>query len=313
MRRCLVGLASLALFPAPATGARLRALRWLHFPKAGQSLRTALVRSGCEGVMANATFGSTGDSELRVRCCPGGCARVACDGLDLRTFFAHKALQRGETASKRVVAMFREPSRRIASAFFDGKHAYGLETPGIEAVASPADFARFPGIAGCATKMLLGRKCAANATTATNTSTGAPLLDVDEAKRRLGQLAFVGLTDEWEQSLRLWHATFGGGKPSASELENTHLGRFRGARYDDALLGGFRDVADAALYAEAKRLFEARLDAFGLSKRPPSPAAPGDAASSARPPAKRDRKRCYCTQKAPACRPGAFRGPPPPR
>lgn len=264
-------------------------LRWLHFPKAGQSLRTALVRAACGERVGNATFGAAGTAELRVRCCPDACARLACPDLDARTFFAHKPLAAGEAATKRVVAMFREPRARILSAYHDGRHAYGRAAKDL-GTASPREFAAAAGLSGCATKMVLGYKCAE--------SVDPALLDVDRAVARLRNFAFVGLTARWAESLALWHATLGGAT-LASELYDTHHG---GRRHDVGVLGAYADPLDDALYDAAVAIYKERIRARNATAPVPPPPPPRE------PPPQPRRKRCFCLAAGKPCRRGAFTG-----
>jgi hypothetical protein len=64
------------------------------------------------------------------------------------------------------------------------------------------DFASYPGIAGCQTKMIVGQPCAA--------FYNVSLADVVEAKRRITEdFAFVGIVDYWEESVCLFHRMYG--------------------------------------------------------------------------------------------------------
>ena len=121
-------------------------------------------------------------------------------------------------------------------------------------VAAPG-YARWPGIAGCATKMLLGHQCAST----------HPITDADVAKAvRIVKegFAYVGLLEHWATSVCLFHATFRGGagrrrRQSSTadnvELRLTHPGPLRakhagdaarGFTYDEKALRGFVDEAD---------------------------------------------------------------------
>lgn len=63
---------------------------------------------------------------------------------------------------------------------------------------------RFPGIAGCYTKMLTHRFCAE--------AVPLTLSDLRRAENRLRSgMAFVGLTEAWNASVCLFHAQHGGG------------------------------------------------------------------------------------------------------
>ena len=59
---------------------------------------------------------------------------------------------------KKAVIMLRKPSQRIISGFHAGLHANGMKAKMrqrmYETVKTPAEYANFPGIAGCETKMV---------------------------------------------------------------------------------------------------------------------------------------------------------------
>lgn len=106
----------------------------------------------------------------------------------------------------RTVAMFRDPRRRLWSAFNYFKHTNGMPHDLREKMLNNSntvkEFAAFPGIAGCQTKMVLGQRCSRNVPL-----TAAKL---QVAKRRLRErFAFIGLTEEWNDSVCLFHAMFG--------------------------------------------------------------------------------------------------------
>jgi len=73
------------------------------------------------------------------------------------------------------------------------------------------------------------------------------------------EMAFVGLLEEWEKTICLFHASFGG-PLFAAELMNvrpTAVGNGgRASQYNESELGDVLDAADQAVYAAAKRRFE---------------------------------------------------------
>ena len=130
------------------------------------------------------------------------------------------------------------------------------------ATGDPARYARWPGVSGCATKMLLGWQCASQ-----HQLTSA---DSRRALATLGSFAFVGLLEYWAQSVCIFHALFlGASPPDAAELAVTHAGIRRIAaaggagrqvarfRYDEHQLHGFVDAHDEAVYRAAKARFRA--------------------------------------------------------
>ena len=61
----------------------------------------------------------------------------------------------------------------------------------------------FPGLRGCMTKMVLGKGC--------STKYQLTQADLQEAQRIVSnELAYVGLTEHWQESVRMFHAMHGG-------------------------------------------------------------------------------------------------------
>ena len=154
-----------------------------------------------------------------------------------------------------------------ARADLDNYHAWGLPSRDRlrlkRAAPTISAFARFPGIAGCATKMLAGYQCAAPV----DLSDGK-VLQTALSRLRSGAFAFVGLVEEWEASVCALHHTLPGtSRPMIGEFRqlghsiNSHreikwLPPSRVANeYNETVLTGFVDEADEAVYAEARRLF----------------------------------------------------------
>lgn len=149
----------------------------------------------------------------------------------------------------------------------DNYHAWGLPSRDRlrlkRSAPTVAAFARFPGIAGCATKMLAGYQCAAPVDLSDGT-----VLQTALARLRSGAFAFIGLVEEWEASVCALHRTLPGtSRPMVGEFRqlghsiNSHreiafLPASRVANvYNETVLKGFVDEADEAVYAEATRLF----------------------------------------------------------
>eukprot|EP00055_Hartaetosiga_balthica_P015484 m.91665 g.91665 ORF g.91665 m.91665 type:complete len:232 (-) comp8878_c0_seq2:597-1292(-) len=113
------------------------------------------------------------------------------------------------------VGTFRDPRRRILSAFNYHRHAYGLGQRFQEELKEKhtlKDFVTFPGISSCQVKQLTGRQCATPVTIS--------ILDLWRAVRRVKKFfAFIGVTEYYTTSVCLFHRMFGG-KISAVEFEN---------------------------------------------------------------------------------------------
>ena len=110
------------------------------------------------------------------------------------------------------------------------------------------------------TRMLTGERCAES-----NYSRGTKPFDggmarVTEAKRAVADLAFVGLTERWNETVCLFHRMFGG-SINPAEFMNFHHNHKHDSHqpYREDSLQGFRDDADEEVYAAAKERFESLL------------------------------------------------------
>jgi len=177
---------------------------------------------------------------------------------------AHRpvSIQQIQGQELHVAAMFRQPSQRIISAKADGLHANGLSPADYAELRGKCEhestecFARYPGIAGCMTRMLTGKLCAEDSKDRTAPFDGGRAL-VDGAKKVVGELAFVGLTERWNESVCLFHRMFGGSINPAEFMNFHHNHRHDGAHpYEEDRLNGFRDEADEEVYAAAQGRFE---------------------------------------------------------
>ena len=256
---------------APAQNASDRPILWLHIPKCGSTFSITVLHYACAEELPawHLVFMALLGNEPSTRMAHALHIRHAAErpgwacGRALRLpFLGHKPLT---PESDRIVAMFRRPAQRIISAWVDHRHADGMEwhvRRTLPKNISVADFARFEGIAGCATKLLTGSRCAASV------SIDDARVDRAVATLRSGRFAFVGLVERWDESVCLFHATMGvGSYPIAGELQ--HFGHSRaalrrpGGRYDEGWLRGFVDTADERVYAEAVAVFDAQRAAHG--------------------------------------------------
>ena len=261
-----------------------RRLRWLHIPKTGSTFINVAVRFGCPELRRyNATFHMAQDFNAW-----HAQHQESCPGL-APPWLGHVPLAPRDLESDGplLVAMFRRPSQRLLSGFYhvDGTsevlRANTMIAPGMAPVQREAmrrvvgdnasRYARWPGIASCATKMLVGRACA---------SDGVPSADdVVRAKWLVRErLAFVGLREEWETSICTFHALF---RPRAtihaSEVTLLHAGPLRKAgqidsrnaahEYDERQLRDFVDVHDEEVYAAARARFFADASRTGCRLR----------------------------------------------
>ena len=92
--------------------------------------------------------------------------------------------------------------------------------------------------------------------------------DVPVALKRLREgFAFVGLQEEWELSICLFHVKFGGHCRQV-EFLNTRPGNQSAmgtSLYNTSILNGWVDEMDRIVYAEAQSIFFDDLLSFGVS------------------------------------------------
>eukprot|EP00043_Microstomoeca_roanoka_P011952 m.113060 g.113060 ORF g.113060 m.113060 type:complete len:534 (-) comp15346_c1_seq1:249-1850(-) len=220
----------------------LHAMNWLHFPKCGSSLTNTIYHYGCRDVESAKVFSALDDPDLEsyknTTCsycydpCKGcftlwaphdGIIRAKqkhsilkmpfrekhCGADKLGYIPGHNPLppSKRKERSGSILAVFRDPRRRLVSAFNYHKHSFGMNwmdrermlhvTHTIEA------FANFPGIASCQTKMLIGFTCSAHVTlNKRDLMTAKQIIEKD--------LAFAGVMEHWNASICLFHRMFGG-------------------------------------------------------------------------------------------------------
>ena len=159
--------------------------------------------------------------------------------------------------------MVRDPRRRLYSAYNYGMHAFGANSAHKvmeEQVHSLRDFIKYPGIQDCQVKMLNGLYC-------------AQVVEVTEAMvnraiDRMARAAFVGITDEWNDSMCLFHAMYGGRLPAPA---------FQNIRATDHMVAGSYnsqqalvavakedDPNDWRLYESAVIIFRRRQKRYGI-------------------------------------------------
>merc|ERR1719326_2717976 len=118
------------------------------------------------------------------------------------------------------VATFRDPRKRLLSAFNYHRHAYGMDKKvqkTLKHVRTLEDFAAFDGIAHCQVKHLNGLPCAEQ----------GHRIGFEHAltavERYLQTFAYGGLTDYYNLSVCLFHRMFGG-KAHPDEFTNMRPG-----------------------------------------------------------------------------------------
>lgn len=224
---------------------------WVHIPKCGTTFGTTLVH------YANSTLPKKAAMELDTKSTPPGeifSAKYPPDywfrGLmwNKRYSFAdHTEITDRAWAqwNGHFFAMVRKPDRRTYSSW-----VYFTNSS-----VDPAKYARLT--FGTATKMLAGQ---VDGLRVYQTSNIQP--DLPKALDRLRGFKFIGLTDEWNLSICLFHAMFGG-ECLPKEFED-----MRPTAYDESASNPFKkypDVPDEILYRAAERFYRFNLNLYGVT------------------------------------------------
>jgi len=241
---------------------------YVHIPKTGGNFATTVAHAACDDFSPMAeSFKTIDGTNLPTECHTSG--RL------LRLRPGHSPLggedfaRTPEPKMAHVMTLFRDPRQRLMSGYFHGRHdCHGLlkqvaplcssqdsdmmseacfatqqVTPeGVEA------YARCAG--SCQSRMLVGLMCGGN----------EPLQEAEQrlALERVAALGFVGLTDEYDLSVCLFHARFGGQCHSA-EFSNLRPGVHRHEHKGYA--APLTEAAAAAMAFEEK-LYEAAKARF---------------------------------------------------
>merc|ERR1719281_1303106 len=181
----------------------------------------------------------------------------------------------GDTELSKVVMMVRAPKSRISSGYIHNFHdCYPLQKKyNLEENAHPA-FALDGNIESdileeyaicvqsCTVNMLIGRGCEyARKDEIEVPSDEERASDAQTAISRLRKFGFVGLTDQWDLSICLWHAKFGG-ECLAAEFTNLHQAR---VEYDEGSFPESLHLNDQDLYDEAAELFAKELEKYDVT------------------------------------------------
>lgn len=254
----------------PEQASRLNSLKrmyWVHVAKAGTTFGNVLIKHAkiCPGLSEdqvltsdlwnqpnhNSIFFELSGEEN----CPG--AFVFGYG-----FASHQGI--GDLTDRERqghgVIMLRQPEQRLISSFYDGQHDWPKEEPPATSFMQYAQ-----GVTGCVVKMLSrggGQREPCS-------EVGLPTdRELKMAKYRLEHdFGFVGLTEEWDLSVCLFHAKFGGACHDY-ELTDVNPGHHRSNTselYDTAMLEGHVDAYDGQLYAMAEEIFSEDTTQLGVT------------------------------------------------
>ena len=238
-------------------------LFWMHIQKTGTAFGATLAAVGCPEQ----------PKQRNVRKWSGACSYALGAGSHTHTPYI-----RDKHGAGTAVTLIRSPRARLVSAYFFGLREVGhpmlplghpekdlsawdkVERRRLKrAMPTIQDYARYPGIAHCQTKMVLGMHCGEAVDVTPDMSR--------EAIRRLGEdFRFVGVQDHWSASVQLALAEFNA--TSAAELVKSAQARHQYTKRERAAamanLTAYEDVYDEALYDAAAALLRERCAARGI-------------------------------------------------
>jgi hypothetical protein len=183
------------------------------------------------------------------------------------------------------VAMIRNPKLRLISAFLDSMHREGLPKEEneklLDAISkhpvnrtntgennlflTAADYMNHKNMIGCYTKMLNGYDCYSSFLTRDSPFNKTAL---SVAINRLRNFYFVGIFEEYEESIRLFH--------TMAKVQNVHWSELRKQRSSHASdnikqrlinITIFEDPYDDILYEVAKEMFNASKASSDMGKK----------------------------------------------
>jgi len=249
--------------PAPK---KLRSMRWLHFPKCGTSFGTALMHYACPAIPEDSyPHKIAGVSEYMLVFKRHYLRPQYCDSeISVGSISGHtplnKTLQQNPDS---VVAMFRDPRRRDYSGW--------LVHGDMGTRRHPEDLIEYVRMhRACQGRMVLGLHC--------ESKRKAPLYFEATGKQKaqavatVENMAFVGLTDYWHESICLFHAMFGG-RITKHEMDNVRPGIIdelgeNPAPVWEKEVPKEEDPLDWELFQTAKRIFVTRLVQYGIQVPP---------------------------------------------
>jgi len=240
---------------------------WLHIPKCGTSSANTVMHmpNMCPGLGENLSIGDEQFGKCFENTLQKNCLRW-CDQRLIHCNWpiqSHQFLsdEKYEEYKGKFVALLRQPEQRLLSSYNDDGDLFRAE----------------PFISICAENRTPERilsldefksKCAHWATGQIVGHLPATLADVPVALQRLREgFAFVGLQEEWDLSVCLFHTKFGGPCRNLEFLDTRPSDRATGntSEYDTSILNGWVDEIDGPVYTEAQRLFYDDLKRYGVS------------------------------------------------
>lgn len=248
---------------------------WIHIEKTSSWIGDMLVKIHCPQVWESKKLKDGFAFDIV------NWRNMSCDAEFCPEAFGYHDGYHRKMKPSRIVTMLRDPINRTISGYTFGSRGrdrstfwkplllkYGGIIP-IPDIYEIQDYARLPGMQGCQTKVLTGKRCYDEHDNSES--------DIAEALRVLREeVSFFGLTEEPKLSRQLYLKMFGeetAGFESYSK-HSPQLIHYRKSKLSaeahqrlsrNLTASGWRDEADERLYAEARKLFFENCRKYQLS------------------------------------------------
>mmetsp|Transcript_64136 Transcript_64136/g.141343 ORF Transcript_64136/g.141343 Transcript_64136/m.141343 type:complete len:340 (-) Transcript_64136:108-1127(-) len=249
---------------------------WLHVPKAGTSFINTFIHTPgvCPGIPVDAVLNRTTSCQdcnnfndhMTVNFCHAHDVEYGDKEVCpiLAKWGGHRAIGAPGEFERHYkgkgVMMMRQPEQRLISSWEHEQHDWPeyWHLP-------PADLQQYSeALQGCTVRMLTHDEQGDDS--ACGDMLPLKHKDVELAKKRLDQFAFVGLTEEWDLSICLFRTMFGG-LCYGSDFQDIRLPKGKAtALHDTSPLNGFVDRFDGELYVKAQEIFAAEMKYYGVNE-----------------------------------------------
>lgn len=233
----------------------LAPVAWIHIPKTGTSFVNTLIHHPeiCPNVpeedfVVGAQHIKFWQDHPKEEFCPGGFSQTYPAPPHHFGIGPVYNQNRG-----RIISFFRNPTARLISAYNHAQHSWPGSLPRAKNI---QEFANV--VQGCQARMLTRAQCVGH-------DIPAPMSteEIQMASNRVWQMNFVGLTEEWDFSICLFHAIYGG-TCHEQEFVNTRPH----TRLDEADgLRGFVDPMDTPVFETAHTHFWELIERYGLDRK----------------------------------------------
>jgi len=237
---------------------------WIHAPKTGTSFANTLYHNKhlCPDFPADRFLRRNDRVEDFLQCSeklPWSCVQSFCHGGVHQLFYgSHRGVGNlVDVVKDHLVGFFRQPEDRLVSAWYHGRHSWSGPPP-----QNITEFASR--IQGCQVRTLTmeGWRRWEVCGSRHKPSVG----QVQQAVRLVSNMRFVGLTEQWDFSICLFHKVMNG-TCSDHDFVNMRPGSKRSDKDSTkASLGGSTDPYDTPLYEAAQRRFWDLMAENGLNR-----------------------------------------------